>query len=46
MEPEQPSSEHLLLLSKVYAVFGKNAAWPVYDYLDRQLDRERLSRSL
>lgn len=40
MDPEQPSPEHLLLLNKIYAVFGKDAAWPVYDYLDRLLDRE------
>jgi uncharacterized protein (TIGR02391 family) len=40
MEPKQPTPEHLLLLNKVYAVFGKDATWPVYDYLDRQLDRE------
>jgi uncharacterized protein (TIGR02391 family) len=40
VEPEQPSPEHLLLLNKVYAVYRKDAAWPVYDYLDRLLDRE------
>lgn len=40
MEPEQPSPEHLLLLNKACAVFRKDAVWPVYDYLDRLLDRE------
>src|ERR1700683_542037 len=40
MDLDEPSAEHLLLLNMVYAVFEKDGAWPVYDYLDRQLDRQ------
>jgi hypothetical protein len=40
MDLDEPSAEHLLLLNMVYAVFEKDGTWPVYDYLDRQLDRQ------